>query len=564
MYLSHYSLVEKPFQITTDPKFLWLGEKHQEALSTLKYGVLDSRGFLLLTGDVGTGKTTLINALLTDLDDSVITATVVDPSLETLEFFRFLARAFGIDDKFTMKVDFLTDFAGFLNRAYENDRKVLLIVDEAQRLSTELLEEIRLLSNIEKEDRKLLNIFFVGQDEFKNTLMGGKCRALRQRIAITHKISPLTPVETTEYIKYRLRVAGAKTTIFERGAVRDIYAFSQGYPRLINIICDHALLTGFVREVKKIDSAIMKECAQELSVPGGRDAASAPLKDQLPKKELEKKHLRRIALYTCLLLVIVFSGYLSMTWGHREYVMNAARYYEKVLGWREVVSPKASDGRNGVPESQHAETSSGSLHMGRIADDEPVAVASNTKIQGRAPVVQQERVPIGSVAGLESAHVGGAIVRNETTHDMGPSSGDLTSMTGGRSGKDFRLSVADVGLLLLAYGKLIIPFHYSSAELSEDAFGVLDRFAAVMILYSDTEIIIKGYTDSSGEPVFNQVLSESRANAVKDYLVAKGLSPLRINTIGMGARSPMESNATVAGRRANRRAEIELHITGRE
>ena len=225
MYLSHYNLAEKPFQITTGPKFLWLGEKHKEALATLKYGIVDNKGFLLLTGDVGTGKTTLINTLLRDLGSNTIVATVVDPDLERLKFFNFLASAFGIEEKFTKKVDFLAHFTEFLNNAYLNNKKVLLIIDEAQRLSTELLEEIRLLSNIERENTKLLNIFFVGQNEFEKTLMKEECRALRQRITIRYRINTLTESETTEYIKYRLKVAGTEKEVFNRKAIRKIYAF---------------------------------------------------------------------------------------------------------------------------------------------------------------------------------------------------------------------------------------------------------------------------------------------------------------------------------------------------
>ena len=154
MYLSHYNLLEKPFQITADPRFLWLGEKHQEALATLTYAVLDNKGFLLLTGDVGTGKTTLINALLRDLDSNMIVATIVDPELKKLEFFTLLGQAFAIRDKFTQKVDFITQFTRFQDDACSNDKRVLLIIDEAQKLSADLLEEIRLLSDIEKENTK--------------------------------------------------------------------------------------------------------------------------------------------------------------------------------------------------------------------------------------------------------------------------------------------------------------------------------------------------------------------------------------------------------------------------
>ena len=205
MYLSFYNLKTKPFQISTDPKFLWLGEKHKEALATLKYGIMDNRGFLLLTGDVGTGKTTLINALVNSLEDNTIVATVPDPDLEKLDFFNFIANAFKIKKMFHSKGTFIIYMSHFLHNAYNNNKKVLLIIDEAQRLNPNFLEEIRTLSNIEKQNTKLINIFFVGQNEFNDILMETRNRALRQRITINYNLDPLTKNETGEYISTVLK-----------------------------------------------------------------------------------------------------------------------------------------------------------------------------------------------------------------------------------------------------------------------------------------------------------------------------------------------------------------------
>ena len=268
MYLSHYNLLRKPFQLTTDPKFLWLGEKHKEALATLKYGVVDQKGFLLVTGDVGTGKTTLINALLESLEDDTYVANITNPSLDLIDFFNFIAISFNIHKKFDNKVDFIVHFSRFLKKVYSENKNVLLIIDEAHSLSKELLENIRLLSNIELPEEKLINIFFVGQNEINQTLASQECRALRQRIMLAYQINPLSEIETFEYIKCRLKVAGTEVKLFSRRAIQEVYGFSQGYPRLINTICDHALLTGYARDLKKITPDVIKECAQELSLPG--------------------------------------------------------------------------------------------------------------------------------------------------------------------------------------------------------------------------------------------------------------------------------------------------------
>ncbi|MCP4764337.1 MAG: AAA family ATPase, partial [archaeon] len=210
MYTSFYNLHVKPFQISSDPKFLWFGEKHKEALATLKYGVLDNKGFLLMTGDVGTGKTTLINALIESLSDDIIYACVPDPSLSKLEFFNYIASSFGIVQEFLTKGSFLVGFRKFLMDAYEENKKVLLIIDESQLLTQELLEEIRLLSNIERSNTKLINIFFVGQNEFNAIVSKEQNRAVRQRLTLNYNIDPLTPDETQKYIDFRLEVAGAE------------------------------------------------------------------------------------------------------------------------------------------------------------------------------------------------------------------------------------------------------------------------------------------------------------------------------------------------------------------
>jgi type II secretory pathway predicted ATPase ExeA/tetratricopeptide (TPR) repeat protein len=268
MYRSHYNLAKKPFQLSTDPKFLWLGEKHKEALATLKYGVVDQKGFLLVTGDVGTGKTTLINALLESVEEDTLVANITDPALDLIEFFNFVALSFNIPEKFDSKIDFIVYFSQFLKKVYSENRSVLLIIDEVHSLSKEVLEHIRLLSNIELPEEKLINIFFVGQNEINQTLALPECRALRQRISLVYQIEPLSENETLAYIKHRLKVAGTEKNIFTQNAVQEIYHFSKGYPRLINTICDHALLTGYARNFKKITPDVIQECAQQFNSIG--------------------------------------------------------------------------------------------------------------------------------------------------------------------------------------------------------------------------------------------------------------------------------------------------------
>jgi type II secretory pathway predicted ATPase ExeA len=289
MYLTHYNLRIKPFETSPDPRFIWLSEKHKEALASLKYGIQENKGFLLLTGDIGTGKTTLINCLLSANETNAVIASIPDPDLSIDDFFLLLSNEFSINLDFDTKGKFLIQLENFLYNTYSKEKKALLIIDEAHRLNHQLLEQIRLLSNIEKQNLKLINIFFVGQNELHELIMDERNKALRQRIAVHYNIEPLTKPETEEYIKHRLRVAGTEEEIFSCDAIYELSAFSKGYPRLINIICDRALLTSYVLGVKKIDGKIVKKCVDELIIPVERtDIASADFKRSEVDKERER------------------------------------------------------------------------------------------------------------------------------------------------------------------------------------------------------------------------------------------------------------------------------------
>lgn len=271
MYLEYYQLIRKPFQINTDPAFLWFGEKQKEALATLKYGIQENKGFLLLTGDVGVGKTTIIKSFLQGLDKNDLAVVVYTPVLDSLDFFNYVARLFGLPGDFTTKGAFLDAFSEFLLKSHYQGKRVLLIIDECQLLSPSLLAEIKLFLNFEKNGSTLINICFVGQLEFNDILLNPENRGIRQRIAVNYCIPPLSLNETEHYIEYRLAVAGTDKKIFKPNAIREIFRFSKGYPRLINIIADRALLTGYVNSVRQIKKSIIRECVSELDIsPAGK------------------------------------------------------------------------------------------------------------------------------------------------------------------------------------------------------------------------------------------------------------------------------------------------------
>lgn len=266
MYRSFYQLDQQPFRINTDPGFLWLGESHKEALANLTYGLQEGNGFLVLTGDVGTGKTTLVNALVASLGDDVLVADITHPKLDTIEFLSMVVRTFDASATFHGKADMLLFLKDFLRRKYAEGRRVLLVIDEAHRLSVDLLEEVRLWSNLEHNGQRLIQIFFVGQSELKQILSSSACLALRQRITLFHHLEPLSQSELTQYVAHRLRVAGTERQIFSDAALRQVRKLSGGYPRRINIICDRALLTGYVKAITVIDADTVLECAREVGV----------------------------------------------------------------------------------------------------------------------------------------------------------------------------------------------------------------------------------------------------------------------------------------------------------
>jgi len=506
MYLSHYNLNKKPFRINPDPNFLWLGEIHKEALAILKYGILDSRGFLLLVGDVGTGKTTLINGLIDALDEDTIFATVHDPGLEKLDFCNFLARAFKFEKKFSSKGDFLVRFIHFLHKAHDENKKALLIIDEAQRLTHEIMEEVRLLSNIEKKGARLLNIFLVGQNELNEALAETRNRALLQRITTRYTIGPLKKKEVRDYIKFRLSVAGTERNIFKSGAIREIISFSKCNPRMINNICDHALLTGYVQGVKKIDANIVKECAKELLAPNEIWVGKW------------KKHAWSIPVFVASFVLLLIAGGYFYFQGTDD----------KISSSLSVQTNK--NAKNNRTTNQTENMASGSLQVslnrekkdaaGLEVSKEPLIKGDTNKIASHSVARDQK----GSLAGEKKQEITEKIKDTVAFPDQ----------------------------------KLIINFPLSSNDFSDEAYELLKRFAEIIFQNPDSEIIIKGYTDSTGSESHNLSLSIFRANIVKSYFVGQGINPAKIKSFGMGSENPIESNATIQGKKANRRIEVEL------
>ena len=269
MYEQFYGLKEKPFEITPDPRFLYMSEQHREAYAHLNYALNESKGFTVVTGEVGTGKTTLIQMLLARLDGHTRTAHLFNPKLSIRDFLRYICHDFGLKTEGLMtKGDLLTLLHSFLLECYARKERVVLIIDEAQTLSPKLLEEVRLLTNLETPKTKLLQVILMGQPELDKILSDQRFRQLKQRISVRYHLNPLNRDETKEYIEKRLKVAGARDChLFDERAVREIYKRTGGIPRLINVLCDNALVTGYVEEKRPIDKKIIRDVAKDMEGP---------------------------------------------------------------------------------------------------------------------------------------------------------------------------------------------------------------------------------------------------------------------------------------------------------
>jgi general secretion pathway protein A len=266
MYRKFYGFKEKPFEITPDPKFVYLSEIHKEALAHLQYAVREGKGFSVITGEAGTGKTTLVHMLLSKLDDHVRTSYIFNPILERADFLNYICDDLGIkSDGIRSRGQSLAALHNFLLECFARDQKVFLIIDEAQCLEPELLQEVRLLTNLETSKNKLLHVILLGQPELDQILKEPRFRPLKQRITVRYRLRFLGFKETKEYILFRLKRAGSRNlSIFDKGAIKEIYRYSKGIPRLINIVCDNALLTGFSLEETRIGKNIIRDIVMNL------------------------------------------------------------------------------------------------------------------------------------------------------------------------------------------------------------------------------------------------------------------------------------------------------------
>ena len=558
MYLKHYGLDRKPFDISPDPSFLWLSEKHKEALAHLKYGIIDDKGFLVLTGDIGTGKTALIQYLINSIDLATIVVTIPDPDMTRLDFFNFLASELNMRQTFKSKGEFLIHFKKFLLRAFSAYQKVVLIIDEAQRLNHELLEEIRLLGNIDLSGLMLLNIFFIGQNEFASILMEEKNRSTRQRISANYQIGPLSADEVEEYIRHRLLVAGATKQIFKLDAINRVYHYSKGYPRLINVICDRALMTGYSSGETMITAGMVDECAQELNVALGDVAVPArhnEIPDLMPEKNFRVQKIDN----------------LKIAVGNQ--VLETEADYQKIAASKEIPDYHELDfikKELALQKSDHLRrmvgiaagiiivflllAGVGYRFRNGILNNSPSMAANNAAMvynEGLLKVPAARKI-FDMVDPAKRPGDRKALSGDEQTGIEPDPSKNLGNLTRTRE------------ILPAADRKFLVFFQHNSNQLPQATLDTLNHIIDLVANFPVATVTISGYTDSYGDPLYNVMLSAERANRVKTYLVERGVPALIIKVHGLGPENPIESNATLEGRKKNRRVEIELSLENHE
>jgi general secretion pathway protein A len=607
MYKSFYNLGRKPFEITPDTSFLWLGEHHKEALSTLRYGLLDNKGFLLLMGDSGVGKTSLVKALTASFDSDVEWGVIEDPTLDRIDFYNEIARNFGIDKKFTSKVQFLIQFSHFLHKADDENKKVLLLIDQCHLLSQEMLEEMRLLSNIEKADSKLINIFFVGESGFSEMLGQPKNRAVRQRITLKTEIPPLSAHETEDYIRHRLNVAGAEDKIFSAKACQVVYRYSAGIPLQINKICDAVLKFGAEQGESTVTPSLIESSLSKVDLSNKpkdisidnengfgqsvqkKDYAQFKLGDNPNSKitgfnlEADRKN-GWLKLGLAALAVVVVGGYFFKS-NQTPVVPNetTTQVVEQVKPLQEVavIPPSPAVAVLGQNDAEINQVKVDELKSAILEKAYEAEVLAEETAAVAASLVAEEVVEDATLVApdVDTASEAVTLVEEVVVIEQKPEELPVILAQAATEGVGESVSqqaeveapslpvieevveviaVENTKVLMepLEPRKITLPLQPNSLKLTRAGRNNLSSFVEKLKNYPRATILIKGFVSSKSNSPENIKLSEARALSIYKMLLKDGIDAEQIEMEGMGNKEPIASNDTRAGRTKNRRVEI--------
>jgi len=452
--------------------------------------------------------------------------------------------------KFTNKADFLIQFKNFLLSIQKVEKKALLIIDEAQRLSSELLEEIRFLANIETDDHKIINIFFVGQSEFRSCLLQETNKAVRQRIAVRYHLDPLTELETKEYINHRLRIAGTKKKLFTELALRQTHHITNGYPRLINIVCDHALMSGYSTGKSMIDIDIINECERELEL-SNNVIKVAPRSTEHPETTLDLfkpgrplfGYLAGIAAIAVLIFIAVFVYFYNSR--NSDLAQNSGRidmkqYPEIPVSEKEIESFK-QDPIITRPSLFKNEMSTYGAQTDRLTERNTTAATenhlSNPQELGKEP--EDKKIVAESLLIAPVNHGASIKKLSETpTEDVK---------------KDQSIKETTLGMPVEEFN---IYFEINSTDISSQGRETLNYIANYLSTTSYSTLQIEGFYDPDTEPEYGDQLSRLRANNVKSYIIGKGIPTEKINAVEKGTVSLIKTEAPPERKMQNPRVEI--------
>jgi len=593
MYRSFYRLTTMPFTKHPDPSFWWVGKKQRNSLAALNQGIFEEQGFLLLSGDAGTGKTTLCRVLTEGFDHGVLWTALADPRLERLDLYNAIAAGFAFGGPFTSKVEFLLQIGQFLQQAGTAGKRVLLLIDDSHELSQELLEDLRLLVNLGNDQEKLLNILLVGRQELNHLLEQPKNRAIYQRLTVREEIIPLTGGETEEYLVHRLLAAGAEEKLFTDAAVRAIYTLSGGVPQQINALAEQALMVGAGRRLPVIGDEAVLNCARSLGLavdlidsvdtPGAAGFAGGlatsqkepgtPQSGRKPGRRLfSGKGRWATALAVGGLLLgsyYLFDGVPSSPQRERLSLAkeNPPAGVSTRLSQEESILPEISET---VPPPELSSGTSGELSF-------PEQQPHQEPPHEPPPVVQAAEKFSAAAAGEPAEEkqsdprpdpLAGGLVQDLPAPPLAKLSAELVKV---RLEPEQDSAMVEEEVAALPVAPAAFPFELrritlvilaDELTLTRASTRELNAFAEKLRDYPQATLLVKGYVSSLSNSPENIELSSDRAFAVKELLVARGIAAERIIAQGMGNLEPIASNATALGRRQNRRVEIEVLSDG--
>ena len=621
MYKTFYKLKKNPFQLSSDESFIWFNEEQKKALESLKGGIIKKAGFFLVTGGVGTGKTTFVSTLIKRLGDDVIHASVLDPRLRSLDLLYYIAGSYDLGDTITSRETFHAAFTSFLNAARSDHKRVLLVIDEAHLLDQKSVNEIKRLSDLPVERHSALSIVLVGHTDCNDLIETPENSDLKRQLVFSYTLQPLDLDETTSYIKHQFLVSGAEAEIFDRSALQEIHRASGGFPRQINVICDYCLKDGYEAEKKVISNKEVSATISERSllvdnttenyskdadtllsddyIPSDilfesfdryeQEPMSLPDESDLPEEPEDKRSLQKIILATVSIFFIAAVAFTlrNFTLTKTDAVLEQPPQENEAASIPVPPSepkPTESSIDSGKPTEQAAETvpsmSASKLPVASPAEENrgssppepttitafeaplPTPVEPSENMEFTEPPPMSEGVPPIEIVDLQfpPSLPQEADIPAEDSFSDPPEQGteNLQTNISISSRKDEPARMVEKLERQAPAELLVIQFGKDSTELTGINDELIAQYLEYLKDYPEAIVIVAGHSDSWGEADYNLSISKIRAQSVADYLLQQGVTESQIMVRAYGEDQPIASNDTSGGRELNRRVEVSI------